>query len=141
MDTRRHATPDRPRSRPRTRAAVLLGAVAVVAAACSSGSSAPSTSAAPSTTGTTRALGQPAGLPAIRHVFVITLENEGYAATFGSPSSDPYLATTLPSRGALLQQYHAIGHFSNDNYIALVSGQAPNPANQADCQVFADFFH
>lgn len=139
MDTLRHATPDRPRSRPRTRAAVLLGAVAVVAAACSSGSSAPSTSAAPSTTGTTRAPAQRAGLPAIHHVFVITLENEGYAATFGSPSSDPYLATTLPSEGALLQQYHAIGHFSNDNYIALVSGQAPNPANQADCQVFADF--
>ena len=143
MHTRRHATPDRlrsrPRSRARARAAVLLGAVAVIAAACSSGSSAPSTSAAPSTTGTTGTPAQQAGLPPIRHVFVITLENEGYAAAFGSPSSDPYLATTLPSEGALLQQYHAIGHFSNDNYIALVSGQAPNPANQADCQVFADF--
>ena len=67
------------------------------------------------------------------------LENEGYAATFGDPSADPYLATTLPASGALLTQYYGIGHFSNDNYIAMISGQAPNPLNQADCQSFADF--
>ena len=29
-------------------------------------------------------------LPAIRHVFVIMLENNDYAATFGAPSVDPY---------------------------------------------------
>jgi hypothetical protein len=75
----------------------------------------------------------------VRHVFVIVLENEGYSSTFGDPAGYPYLAATLPSEGALLQQYYAIGHFSNDNYIALVSGQAPNPSNQGDCPVFADF--
>ena len=79
------------------------------------------------------------GLPAIHHVFVIVLENEGYDNTFGDPSADPYLATTLPASGALLTDYYGIGHYSNDNYIALISGQAPNPSNQADCQVFADF--
>ena len=26
-----------------------------------------------------------------------------------------------------------------DNYLALVSGQAPNPVTQADCQSFVDF--
>ncbi len=78
-------------------------------------------------------------MPPIRHVFVIMLENEGYNATFSSPSSDPYLASTLPSEGALLEEYHAIGHFSNDNYAAFISGQAPNPDNQADCPVFNDF--
>jgi hypothetical protein len=72
-------------------------------------------------------------------VFVIMLENEGYSATFGDPAADPYLATTLPSEGALLSNYYAVGHFSNDNYIAFVSGQAPNPSNQADCQTFANF--
>jgi hypothetical protein len=72
-------------------------------------------------------------------VFVIVLENEGYASTFGTPSADPYLATTLPASGAQLAQYYGIGHFSNPNYIALISGQAPNPSNQSDCQVFADF--
>jgi len=72
-------------------------------------------------------------LPAIRHVFVIMLENNGYSATFGSPTKDPYLATTLPSKGALLKDYYGIGHFSNDNYAAFISGQPPNSANQLDC--------
>jgi hypothetical protein len=27
--------------------------------------------------------------PKIGHIFVITLENEGYVATFGNPSADP----------------------------------------------------
>lgn len=72
-------------------------------------------------------------LPAIRHVFVIMLENNGYAATFGSPTKDPYLAKTLPSKGALLKNYYGIGHFSNDNYAAFISGQPPNTDNQLDC--------
>jgi len=75
-------------------------------------------------------------LPKIKHVFVIVLENEGYEATFGDPASDPYLASTLPAEGALLENYYATGHESNDNYISLVSGQPPNAENQADCPLF-----
>jgi hypothetical protein len=78
-------------------------------------------------------------LPPIRHVFVIMLENEGYAKTFGNPSADPYLATTLPGEGALLTQYHGTGHYSNDNYISFISGQAPNSVNQQDCTTFSPF--
>jgi hypothetical protein len=78
-------------------------------------------------------------LPKVRHVFVIVLENQGYAATFGNPSADPYLAQTLPAQGALLERYYATGHASNDNYISLVSGQPPNAQNQADCPQFDDF--
>jgi hypothetical protein len=78
-------------------------------------------------------------LPPVRHVFVIVLENSGYTTTFGNPSADPYLAQTLPGAGALLRQYYGIGHASNDNYVAMISGQAPNPQNQGDCQVFSDF--
>ena len=78
-------------------------------------------------------------LPPIRHVFVIVLENENYAETFGDPSADPYLARRCPAEGALLEDYYATGHESNDNYISLVSGQPPNPENQADCQFFDDF--
>ena len=78
-------------------------------------------------------------LPAVKHVFVIMLENEDYASTFGNPSADPYLARTLPAQGALLEDYYGTGHESNDNYISLVSGQPPNPQNQADCQAFDDF--
>ncbi|MGZ4175602.1 MAG: alkaline phosphatase family protein [Solirubrobacteraceae bacterium] len=77
--------------------------------------------------------------PPVRHVFVIMLENESYASTFGDPAADPYLAQTLPSEGALLQDCYATGHESNDNYISIVSGQPPNVENQADCQIFSDF--
>jgi phosphatidylinositol-3-phosphatase len=78
-------------------------------------------------------------LPPVRHVFVIMLENQDYAGTFGDPSADHYLASTLPAKGALLTGYYATGHESNDNYISIVSGQPPNPQNQADCQIFDDF--
>ena len=77
--------------------------------------------------------------PKVKHVFVILLENEGYEATFGNPAADPYLASTLPSQGALLEKYFATGHVSADNYISLVSGQPPNAQNQGDCPVFSDF--
>jgi len=78
-------------------------------------------------------------LPPIRHVFVLMLENQSYAATFGSRSAATYLAHTLPARGALLTHYYAIGHASLGNYIALVSGQAPNLATQLDCSTYSDF--
>jgi hypothetical protein len=77
--------------------------------------------------------------PRVRHVWVIVLENQSYASTFGDPAADPYLAQTLPARGALLQNYYATGHESNDNYLSLVSGQPPNAQTQADCQIFSDF--
>jgi len=78
-------------------------------------------------------------LPAITHIWNIVLENEDYATTFGDPAADPYLAVSLPSEGALLENYDGTGHESNDNYIALVSGQPPNPGNQGDCQVYSGF--
>ena len=78
-------------------------------------------------------------LPPIRHVFVLLLENQSYAVTFGQQSAAPYLARTLPAQGALLTQYYAIGHASLGNYVALVSGQAANEATQLDCPGFVDF--
>ncbi len=79
------------------------------------------------------------GLPPIRHVFVIVLENESAASTFGPNSPAPYLAKTLTSEGAFVPKYYGTGHASNDNYISMISGQAPNPQNQADCFSFNDF--
>ncbi|HVC00726.1 MAG TPA: alkaline phosphatase family protein [Steroidobacteraceae bacterium] len=78
-------------------------------------------------------------LPRIRHVFLIVLENEPFQASFGAQSPAPYLARRLPREGALLTQYYAIGHFSLDNYIAILSGQAPNPDTQQDCPVYSNF--
>jgi hypothetical protein len=77
--------------------------------------------------------------PAIKHVWVIELENEGYAQSFGNPSADPYLATTLRHMGVLLKNYFGIGHNSLDNYIAQVTGQAPDTATQQDCGVWTPF--
>ena len=73
------------------------------------------------------------------HIFIIMLENESYARTFAANSAAPYLAHELTAKGVLLRNYYGIGHFSLDNYIALVSGQAPNTATQRDCRRFTEF--
>src|SRR5689334_21846800 len=81
-----------------------------------------------------------AALPPVKHVFVIWLENKDYAQTFASSDPKaPFLAKTLPSMGALLTDYYGIGHESLDNYVAVISGQGPNPQTQADCQIYSDF--
>lgn len=82
---------------------------------------------------------KPVVMPPIHHVFVLVLENEPYQVTFGAASLAPYLSHTLPRQGALLTQYYGIGHSSLDNYIAMISGQAPNPATQSDCKTYVAF--
>src|SRR6185312_7637909 len=77
--------------------------------------------------------------PKPQHVFVIVLENQAFATTFGERSTAPYLARTLPAEGALLPNYYGIGHSSLPNYVALISGQAPNRDTQLDCPLFAPF--
>ncbi len=83
-------------------------------------------------------LGAAAPAP-VRHVFLIVLENEPFQATFGPQSPAPYLARQLPGEGALLTHYYGVGHYSLDNYIAMVSGQAPNPDTQQDCPLYNEF--
>jgi phosphatidylinositol-3-phosphatase len=75
-------------------------------------------------------------VPQIKHLFVIVLENENEQESFGADASAPYLARTLPKHGALLPDYFGIGHNSLDNYLAMISGQPPNPVTQADCRTF-----
>jgi hypothetical protein len=82
---------------------------------------------------------QATGLASVQHVFVIVLENEDEGVTFGSGSKAPYLANTLTAQGAFVPNYYGIGHHSLDNYIAMISGQAPNANTQNDCQTFSDF--
>ncbi len=76
--------------------------------------------------------------PKIGHVFIVMLENESFEETFGKNSPAKYL-NSLIAKGALLENYYGIGHFSLDNYLAMISGQAPNPATQGDCQIFSEF--
>ena len=90
-------------------------------------------------TTTTGSMTASAATPAIGHVWIIELENKGFTTTFGPNSPAPYLARTLTQQGQLLTQYYGIGHVSLDNYVAEISGQAPNAATQSDCMVYADF--
>ena len=77
--------------------------------------------------------------PPIQHVFIIILENKSFNETFGPSSPAPYLSTQLTGQAALLTNYYGIGHNSLPNYIALLSGQAPNVVTQSDCQIYQDF--
>jgi hypothetical protein len=74
----------------------------------------------------------------IKHVFVIVIENEGFAKTFTN-NPNPYLGKTLQQQGTVLTKYYGIGHESNPNYLAMISGQAPNPMTQSDCEDYVDF--
>lgn len=78
-------------------------------------------------------------IPPIHHVFVIVLENEGFDTTFNRHSRAPYLADTLRKAGAFLRHYYGIGHFSLDNYIAMIGGIAPTRATQTDCPIYEQF--
>jgi hypothetical protein len=68
---------------------------------------------------------------AIKKIMVIDLENEGVNDTFLKAGT--YLADTLVPQGELVKNYYATGHVSLDNYLAQVSGQAPNLATSSDC--------
>jgi hypothetical protein len=80
--------------------------------------------------------GTPVG--AIKHVWLIILENKSYDETFTGLNQNSYLWQTLPQQGALLTNYYGTGHFSMDNYISLVSGQSPSYGVQDDCSTAAN---
>jgi hypothetical protein len=74
----------------------------------------------------------------IKHVFVIVLENEDETATYTN-NQNPWLGKILQEQGTLLPNYYGIGHVSADNYLAMVSGQAPNSMTSSDCEDYVDF--
>lgn len=129
-------------------AAALVTAAAVTVAttlpAMSADASAPAKIAAeargnPATAPVKATTAPAAPLPRVRHVFVINLENRGYAQTFGSSSRAPYLRKKLRAKGQLLSQYFGVAHDSLPNYIAQISGQGPNSRTQSDCAIYRDF--
>ena len=75
----------------------------------------------------------------IKHVWLIILENKSYDATFTGLNKNTYLWRALPSQGVLLKNYFGTGHFSFDNYISLVSGQATEADTQVDCPYYDQF--
>jgi hypothetical protein len=83
------------------------------------------------------AAGSGSKLPAIKHVFVIMLSDQPYAPVFGPDSSAGYLQA-LERRGELLVRYYAVAHRQLANGIALVSGQGPTLATEANCTAYVD---
>jgi hypothetical protein len=71
----------------------------------------------------------------VKHVWLIILENKSYDATFTGLNQNSYLWKTLPKQGVLLKNYYGTGHSSMDNYLSMVSGQAPEEDTQSDCSV------
>jgi hypothetical protein len=94
---------------------------------------------APCTDSSQSAVNAAVAMPPIKHVFVIVLENQGFDTTFAPTTRATYLADTLVKQGALLRQYYGIGHFSLDNYIAMISGMGATAQTQIDCPIFVDF--
>ncbi len=135
------------RIRARRRTSVVLAAL-TVSAAVVGGSVATTTSA--------RAAGTSPTIPSsvqltssddtglapgsIKHVWLIILENKSYDATFSGLNKNSYLWQTLPQQGVLLKNYYGTGHSSQDNYEALVSGQAAEEDTQEDCDKAYDDF-
>ncbi len=114
--------------RPRTR--LRLAALATAALTATGLALVPAISASAQSTGHD---GLPVPPGAIKHIIVVELENESFRATFGPSSPATYLNDTLVPRGELLKSYYATGHVSLDNYVAQVSGQAPNQVSNSDC--------
>jgi hypothetical protein len=61
------------------------------------------------------------GVPAFGHVFVIIGENTTYSHL--TAVNAPYLLGTIQPRAAWLTSYYAATHWSQANYVALVTGQ------------------
>jgi hypothetical protein len=115
----------RPGRRALAVAAVVVAALAIVV---------PVVSASTSTTTPADSLGVHPGK--VKHVWLIILENKSYDATFTGLNNNTYLWKTLPTQGVLLKNYYGTGHFSLDNYVSMVSGQAPVTDDQADCPLY-----
>jgi len=74
--------------------------------------------------------------PRIKHVWTIVLENKSYEASFTGLNQNSYLWQTLPSYGLLQRQYYGTSHFSQGNYLSMVSGQGTSPGPQNDCPLY-----
>lgn len=114
--------------------AFALSALTVVVAACSGAG----TPAAPTTTTTTVKpglnLATASGVPLLRHVFVIVLENTSYEDVMGPQgvTDAPYFHS-LASQGVSLGAMYGVAHNSLPNYIAMTSGIGPTARTKSDC--------
>jgi phosphatidylinositol-3-phosphatase len=99
-----------------TRRLPLLVAAALLVAGCAGPAQGPAATPAPPAT-STAAPATAASSSAASHVFVVVMENRGYAEATGQP----YTAR-LAAQYAVATNYHAVSHPSLPNYLALTAG-------------------
>lgn len=75
----------------------------------------------------------------VKHVWLIVLSGQSYAASFGNPESPAYLVNTLASQGVLVENYYSVAQGELANGIALISGQGPNWQTVSNCPAYTDF--
>ena len=109
----------------RTKVGFVFLPVLALVAGLSMGTAAPATSAAISAAPATMA----EGVPAFGHVFLIIGENTTYSHL--TAVNAPYLMGTIRPQSAWLTSYYAATHWSQANYVALVTGQF-TPCEQKD---------
>jgi len=103
-----------------------------------SGGDGPTDSTAGATTPATSTTPSSSSSP-VKHVFVIALTTDSYHGTFGHASIARYLNSTLRRRGTLLSGYRTLGDTELPDYLAMISGQGPNPDTSSDCAIYAEF--
>jgi hypothetical protein len=99
---------------------------------------APSPAASPNQSRTGTGFTPPNGLPPLKHVFLVVLDNQGFNEAFVHTATDPYLGKKLVSQGELIYNYYAVAPGALANEIALVSGQGPTPQTVAGCPMYAN---
>ncbi len=77
-------------------------------------------------------------LPAIKHVFVVMLSEQPYAALFGPESQAHYLARTLEHRGSCSSATTRSRMRELANELALLSGQGPTAQTAENCPTYSD---
>ena len=80
-------------------------------------------------------------VPALRHIFVIMLENHSKSSVLGDTNA-PYL-NSLASSYAVAENYYGVTHPSEPNYVAAISGSNwfvndDNPGNRFDHKNLVD---
>src|SRR5471030_2263243 len=74
----------------------------------------------------------PTGVPRLEHVFVIMMENHGYAQVAGNPNA-PFINAYMKSAN-LATNYFAIAHPSLTNYLETVGGSNRSEEHTSELQ-------
>lgn len=73
-----------------------------------------------------------ATVPALKHVFIIVLENSDYSTSWEAPDRPSYL-NGLRDQGVFAKNYYGASHVSAGNYITMTSGQTATAPFNSDC--------